>query len=67
MPHEEIGSHLPPASQMSSKLLESIDSELAPESRPAMQELAQASRAIRLLANYLERHPEALLRGKPEK
>lgn len=28
------------------------------------QELTTASRSIRLLADYLERHPEALLRGK---
>lgn len=29
-----------------------------------MTELAAAARSARLLANYLERHPEALLRGK---
>ena len=29
-----------------------------------LQELTTASRSIRLLADYLERHPEALLRGK---
>jgi len=31
-----------------------------------LQELSGAARAIRLLADYLERHPEALLRGKTE-
>jgi paraquat-inducible protein B len=42
------------------------DSGLQNDTRQAMQELARASQAIRLLADYLERHPEALLRGKPE-
>lgn len=31
----------------------------------AMQELARTAAAFRTLADYLERHPEALLRGKP--
>jgi paraquat-inducible protein B len=30
-----------------------------------LQELAGAARSIRVLTDYLERHPEALLRGKP--
>ncbi len=30
-----------------------------------LKELAGAARAIRVFADYLERHPEALLRGKP--
>jgi paraquat-inducible protein B len=29
-----------------------------------MRELAQAARSVRVLADYLERHPEALLRGR---
>jgi paraquat-inducible protein B len=35
------------------------------ELRSAMQELARAARSLRVLADYLERHPEALIRGKP--
>ncbi len=31
----------------------------------ALQELAAAARSVRLLAEYLERHPEALVSGKP--
>nr|WP_175107275.1 MlaD family protein [Pararobbsia alpina] len=31
----------------------------------AMQELARTAAAFRTLADYLERHPEALIRGKP--
>ncbi len=30
----------------------------------AMDELTEAARSLRLLADYLERHPEALIRGK---
>lgn len=33
--------------------------------RDALQEFTRAARALRVLADYLERHPEALLRGKP--
>jgi paraquat-inducible protein B len=29
-----------------------------------MQELGRAARSLRVLADYLERHPEALIRGK---
>ena len=29
-----------------------------------LKELAGAARSIRVFADYLERHPEALLRGK---
>lgn len=32
--------------------------------RNALQEVARAARSVRVLSNYLERHPEALLRGK---
>jgi paraquat-inducible protein B len=40
------------------------DSLLMHEIQGALQELAAAARSIRLMAEYLERHPEALLRGK---
>ena len=30
----------------------------------ALQEVSRAARSIRVLADYLERHPEALVRGK---
>jgi len=40
------------------------DSVLVLEMERAMTELAGAARAIRGLADYLERHPEALLKGK---
>jgi paraquat-inducible protein B len=34
------------------------------ELRNAMQEVALAARSLRVLTDYLERHPEALIRGK---
>jgi len=40
------------------------DTELRYELRGALQEVSSAARAIRSLARFLNRHPEALLRGK---
>jgi len=34
--------------------------------RDALQEITQAARALRVLMDYLDRHPDALLRGKTE-
>jgi paraquat-inducible protein B len=34
--------------------------------REALKQVAQSARALALLADYLERHPESLIRGKPE-
>ncbi|HXZ97613.1 MAG TPA: MlaD family protein [Burkholderiales bacterium] len=54
------------------KSLESANqlmSERAPlqqDARQAMREFARAAEALRVLADYLERHPEALIRGKQE-
>lgn len=42
------------------------DSFLILEAERAMTELAEASRSVRSLADFLERHPEALIRGKME-
>jgi paraquat-inducible protein B len=36
------------------------------ELRDALQEIARAARSLRILADYLERHPESLIRGKNE-
>jgi paraquat-inducible protein B len=33
----------------------------------ALTEITGAARAMRVLAEYLDRHPEALLRGKTDK
>jgi paraquat-inducible protein B len=40
------------------------DSPLLYELESALKEVSHAARAIRLLADYLKRHPEALLKGK---
>jgi paraquat-inducible protein B len=42
------------------------DSALQQNVADAMGQLAQTAAAVRTLADYLERHPEALVRGKPE-
>lgn len=47
--------------------LDSMLSEDAPlpiELRKALQDVGDAARSIRVLADYLEQHPEALIRGK---
>ena len=36
------------------------------ELRDALQEVARTARSLRVLTDYLERHPEALIRGKAE-
>jgi len=43
----------------------SEDSALQHRLREALDELREGMRAVRLLADYLERHPEALIYGKP--
>jgi paraquat-inducible protein B len=55
------------------KVLKSTDATLvgndAPgqqELRDTLQEVSRAARSLRLLTDFLERHPEALLRGKTE-
>ncbi|OUL73822.1 intermembrane transport protein PqiB [Paraburkholderia hospita] len=42
------------------------DSALAQNTTQAMSELARTAAAFRTLADYIERHPEAVIRGKPE-
>ncbi len=40
------------------------DSPLQASAHRALQELGAAARSLRIMADYLERHPEALIRGK---
>ena len=40
------------------------DSPMSQELQATLHELSDAARSLRVLADYLERHPEALLRGK---
>jgi paraquat-inducible protein B len=41
-----------------------VDAPAQHDLRDALQEVARAARAVRVLADYLERHPESLVRGK---
>ena len=36
------------------------------ELRDALQEITRAARSLRILTDYLEQHPESLIRGKSE-
>ncbi len=47
------------------RVLES-DAPLQQDLRDALREVAGAARSLRVLADYIERHPEALIRGKSE-
>lgn len=40
------------------------DSVQAQELDSTLQEVTRAARSVRVLADYLERHPESLVRGK---
>jgi paraquat-inducible protein B len=42
------------------------DSAVQTSAADAMREMARTAAAFRTLADYLERHPEALIRGKSE-
>jgi paraquat-inducible protein B len=42
-----------------------VDSPTQRNARQTMEELQRTARSLRTLADYLDRHPEALLRGKP--
>ncbi len=42
----------------------SEDGEISNQLQHTMKEIAAAARSIRLLVEYLERHPEAMLQGK---
>lgn len=42
------------------------DAPLQHDLREALREMGKAAQSLRTLGEYLERHPEAILRGKPE-
>jgi paraquat-inducible protein B len=46
------------------KLVKSLNSSVAPQAARTLKELQSAARSIKVWAEYLERHPEALIRGK---
>jgi paraquat-inducible protein B len=42
------------------------DSSLQQSTEDAMQEMSRTAASLRVLSDYLARHPESLVRGKPE-
>jgi paraquat-inducible protein B len=48
------------------KTLGTVDQTVGPQATNALNEVSKAAASLRGLANYLERHPESLLKGKPE-
>jgi len=42
------------------------DAPLQQDLRQTLQELTRAAGSMRVLTDYLERHPESLIRGKPD-
>jgi paraquat-inducible protein B len=46
------------------KLARSLNSNVAPQADRTLKEFQAAARSIKVWAEYLERHPEALIRGK---
>jgi paraquat-inducible protein B len=46
------------------KLAKRLDSNVAPQAERTLKEFQSAARSIKVWAEYLERHPEALIRGK---
>jgi paraquat-inducible protein B len=70
---EEVTPELKSSLEELKRVLENTDATLvgkdAPaqqELREALQEIARAARAFRVLSEYLERNPDALLRGKTQ-
>jgi paraquat-inducible protein B len=65
---DEFGDLLEQAATVLQSVESSIDedSDLRVRTITAMEEVARAARSLRVLADYLERHPEALLKGKKE-
>ncbi len=92
VPFDKIGADLHQVLLSADKLVQRLDTEVAPEARAALaearktlstaqrtlasdaplhqdarealREVGRAAQAMRVLADYLERHPEALIRGK---
>jgi paraquat-inducible protein B len=48
------------------KTLGSVDQTVGPKATQTLNDVSKAASSLRGLADYLERHPESLLRGKPE-
>ncbi|MCP4339923.1 MAG: MCE family protein [Desulfobulbaceae bacterium] len=64
---EEIGSAIHSLSstlKQTEKFTKNVNSMITPQLNATLRELKDASRSIKAMADYLERHPEALISGK---
>jgi paraquat-inducible protein B len=70
MPIEEIAGNLEETSANLNMLIKSFDADkdgmMGLQIRDALEELTRSARSIRSMSEYLERHPEALLKGKQQ-
>jgi len=68
LPIESIGSNLDDATKNMNDLIKSLNVEeggmTGVQVNEMMDELSRAARSIRVMSEYLERHPESLLKGK---
>jgi len=48
------------------RTLATVDQAMGPQTTATLNEVTKASQSLKSLADYLERHPESLLKGKPE-
>jgi len=48
------------------RTLATVDQSMGPQATATLNEVTKASQSLKALADYLERHPESLLKGKPE-
>ncbi len=65
---DDLGSLLDQAARVLTSVEASLDedSDLRVRTLNAMEQVAAAARSVRILSEYLERHPEAIVRGKKE-
>lgn len=68
LPIENIGHNLDEATENINNLIKSLNVEgggmTGVQLNETMDELSKAARSIRVMSEYLERHPEALIKGK---
>jgi paraquat-inducible protein B len=70
--HDDVTPEIAAAMKDARRTLDSADRTLTEDSplqqdvRQTLQELTRAAGSVRVLTDYLERHPESLLRGKPD-
>jgi len=61
----KTGDELDEASLSANRILGNSPTSQDKNIQATLYELTEAARSVRMLADYLDRHPEAMLRGKP--